>query len=87
MTDIEEITRIDELIIEEKRNMAREQFSELWDNAVEEGIEIEIIADELILGALLELAKNRGDQAVQAFVASINKREKAGEFIPNRVLQ
>ncbi len=87
MNDAEELSRIDDLILEEKRTIAREHFSSAWENAISEGIDVEIIVDELVSGVLLELARNQGNDAVQKFVADLGEREITGAFIPDRILQ
>ncbi|MCF6321502.1 MAG: hypothetical protein L3J32_07005 [Rhizobiaceae bacterium] len=87
MNDTEELSRIDKLILEEKRTLAREHFSSAWENAIAEGIDVEIIVDELVSGVLLELARIHGNEAVQKYVVDLGEREVIGEFIPDRILQ
>lgn len=87
MSDIEELSKLDNLILEEKRSIAREYFCDVWESAIREGIDAEIIADELISGVLVELARNSGNDAVTKFVSSLVKREEVGAFVPDRVLQ
>jgi len=87
VNDAEELSRIDDLILEEKRTIAREYFSSAWENAIAEGIDVEIIVDELVSGVLLELARNQGNDAVQKFVTNLGEREETGAFIPDRILQ
>lgn len=87
MIDLEELTRLDNLIAEEKRSIAREYFCEAWENATAEGIDIEIIADELVHGVMVELARVKGDAALNKFVTGLAEREARGAFVPDRVLQ
>jgi len=87
VTQIAELSKIDAMIIEEQRNIAREHFNEMWDSAVAEGIDIDIIAEELITGALLELAGKNGSEATQRLITALGEREASGAFYPNRILQ
>lgn len=87
LIDLEELNKLDNLIAEEKRSIAREYFCEAWENATTEGIDIDIIADELVHGVLVEIARIKGDAALNKFVAGLSEREARGAFVPDRVLQ
>ena len=87
MNDSADLNRLDDLILEEKRTIAREHFCDAWEAAIAEGIDIDIIAEELISGVLIELARKNGSHSLQNFVSRLGEREAEGAFIPNRVLQ
>ena len=87
MSDIEQLSKLDNLILEEKRTIAREYFCDVWESAICEGIDAEIIADELISGVLKELCRNSGEGAVSKFVSKLGEREALGSFVPDRILQ
>ncbi len=87
MNDSPELNRLDNLILEEKRSIAREHFSEVWDAATGEGIDADILAEELVSGVMVELARKNGSETLQKFVARLSDLEAAGAFIPDRVLQ
>ncbi len=87
MNDSPELNRLDNLILEEKRSIAREHFSEVWDSATGEGIDVDILAEELVSGVMVELARTNGSETLQKFVTRLSGLEAAGAFIPDRVLQ
>lgn len=87
MTDNTELAKLDDLILEEKRSIAYEYFCDVWGHAMAEGIDVEIIADELIAGVLVELARSHGDASLSEYVARLVQREQAGDFLPKRILQ
>lgn len=85
--DTQKIADIDALILEEKRTIAREFFSDAWDAAITEGIDPQIIAEALIHGSLNQLAVAGGDDAANKAINDIRAMESEGEFLLNKTFQ
>lgn len=78
---------LDELIIQEKLQVALELQYDAWAESAADGIEPEIIADAAISTAIRETVRALGEDQAEALIASLRERILAGEFSPERVLQ
>jgi hypothetical protein len=78
---------LDELIIQEKLQVALELQHDAWAESTADGIETEIIADAAMITAIRETVRALGEDQAEALIASLRERILAGEFSPERVLQ
>ncbi|WP_299861457.1 hypothetical protein [uncultured Hoeflea sp.] len=78
---------LDELIIQEKLQVALELQHDAWAESTADGIEPEIIADAAISTAIRETVRVLGEDQAEALVDSLRERILAGEFSPERILQ
>ena len=82
-----ETSRLDELIAQEKRNVTREHFAHFWDAAMADGIDLDIIADEVIAAVIGELVQEKGAEEAGRLITRLGDKEAAGAFLPKRTLQ
>jgi len=87
LTEKNDRDKLDALIEREKRAYAREYFCEVWENALEEGIDPEILAEAMIEGALSELAVKNGASEASRLIDQLKELDKLGLFPANRTLQ
>lgn len=85
--DQQNLDNLDEIILEEKKLVAREHFLEAWEAGLQDGIDVEIIAKELISGALRQLTKTTGAEQTTHLISSLAEQDALGEFLPNKVMQ
>lgn len=78
---------LDELIIQEKLQVALELQHDAWAESTADGIEPEIIADAAISTAIRETVRVLGEDQAEALIDSLRERILAGEFSPERILQ
>ncbi|MCY0147613.1 hypothetical protein OEG84_07765 [Hoeflea sp. G2-23] len=78
---------LDELIVQEKLQVALELQHDAWAESTADGIEPEIIADAAMIIAIRETVRALGEDQAEALVESLRGRIQAGEFSPERVLQ
>jgi hypothetical protein len=78
---------LDELIVQEKLQVALELQHDAWAESTADGIEPEIIADAAMITAIRETVRALGEDQAEALVDSLRERILAGEFSPERVLQ
>lgn len=78
---------LDELIVQEKLQVALELQHDAWAESTADGIETEIIADAAMITAIRETVRALGEDQAEALVDSLRERILAGEFSPERVLQ
>ncbi|MEM9734370.1 MAG: hypothetical protein AAF903_12925 [Pseudomonadota bacterium] len=78
---------LDLLIAEEKNRVAQEVFHDAWQSALEEGIEVEILAEVALANALTLLHGSEGLAAVEALLETVSTRLSCGHFDPERRLQ
>ncbi|EDQ32481.1 hypothetical protein HPDFL43_11796 [Hoeflea phototrophica DFL-43] len=78
---------LDELIIQEKLQVALELQHDAWAESTADGIEPEIIADAAMITAIRETVRAMGEDQAEALIDSLRERILAGEFSPERVLQ
>lgn len=81
------LDEIDALILEEKKSIANEYFSEVWEAANAEGIEPSLMAETLIHNALKQLAAARGDAEANKIIFDIRGMEANGEFLLDKTFQ
>ncbi|MGI9353888.1 MAG: hypothetical protein ACR2PF_01790 [Rhizobiaceae bacterium] len=84
---LEQTENLEELILAEKERVAQELIEEAWANAVQEGIEPAILAEQAITFALTQLGLTGGEEAVREIVDSLPDRVASGHFLAQRVLQ
>ena len=78
---------LDDLIIQEKLQVALELQHDAWAESTADGIEPEIIADAAMITAIRETVRALGEDQEEALVESLRGRILAGEFSPERILQ
>lgn len=78
---------LDELIIQEKLQVAMELQHDAWAESVADGIEPQIIADAAMITAIRETVRTLGEDQAEALVEALRERILSGEFSPERVLQ
>lgn len=78
---------LDDLIIQEKMQVALEFQNDAWADGAAEGIEPEILADAAIVTAMRETVRLLGEEKAEELIASMRDRVLAGEFSPERTLQ
>lgn len=83
----EDKDKLDVLIEKEKRAYAREYFSEIWENAVDEGIDPEILAEALVEGSLDELVIRFGAGEASKLIAQLQQMDELGMFPAVKTLQ
>lgn len=81
------LDEIDEMIVQEKLQVALEYQSEAWADGVADGIEPEIIADAALALAMRETVKAYGEDGAEELLEVLKKRILSGEFSPDRILQ
>ena len=79
-------TNLDELIANEKRQVALEYQHEAWAGGMSDGIDMEIMAEAAIATAVTELCEAAGEDAVIAYIDALRERVLTGTFLP-RTLQ
>ena len=77
---------LDEKILEEKKLVAREHFLDAWEAGLLDGIDADIIALELISGALRQISRSLGAEASGDLIAEIADMDMRGEFLPQKIL-
>lgn len=78
---------LEELILEQKKLVAESYLLELWEDAVNDGIEADIVARVLIRGSLLELARKHGEQEALSVIHELTELEADGNFLPLKTIQ
>jgi len=81
------LDEIDAMILEEKKSIAKEYFSEIWEAAAADGIEPKLMAETLIQNSLKQLAEARGDDAANKMIFDIRAMEASGEFLLDKTFQ
>lgn len=79
--------KLDQLILEEKKRVALEFFAEAWSNAVDEGIEPTILAEQALYTALSRLSDEASEKAASDLVQELPHQLESGHFLRNRSLQ
>jgi hypothetical protein len=83
----ESTENLDQLIEREKRLVAEEYFQEMWDAAIADGIDMEIIARTIILGTLTELSRRGSDEAAIGLLGEMDDLVVSGDFLPAKTIQ
>ncbi|MBW3097885.1 hypothetical protein [Pseudohoeflea coraliihabitans] len=78
---------LDDLIVQEKMQVALEYQNDAWADGAAEGIEPEILADAAMTMALSETVRLLGEERAEELISALRERILAGEFSPNRTLQ
>jgi len=78
---------LDDLIIQEKMQVALEYQHDAWADGFAEGIEPEILADAAIATAMRETVRLLGEEKAEELIVAMRERVLAGEFSPERTLQ
>ncbi|MFD0915736.1 hypothetical protein ACFQ14_04890 [Pseudahrensia aquimaris] len=79
--------KLDQLILEEKKRVALEFFSEAWAAAIDEGIEPSILAETAMFTAISRLSEEASEKAASDLVEQLPQRFECGDFLANRSLQ
>lgn len=85
--DLANIENLDDIILEEKRLVAQEHFLDAWEAGLSDGIEAEIIAKELIFGALRQLTISTSQAKATSLIEALNMQDALGNFLPNKTVQ
>ena len=72
-------TESDEDLSSQKRD-AFARFSAVWQEAIGDGIEPDILAHVALFAALRDMVSTYGEQAVSEFAGRLPERVSAGEF-------
>jgi len=67
-------------VIAEKKRAALSYLTTAWDEALEQGIDPEILAHAALFAALSDLIEIYGEEAVSDFVGGLDARVMRGEF-------
>jgi len=78
---------LDLLIEREKQLVAEEYFQNMWDAAIADGIDPEIIARALMLGSLSEISRNGSDSQALSLLAEMDQLAVNGDFLPAKTFQ
>lgn len=78
---------LDEIILEEKKLVVREHFLDAWEAGLQDGIEAEIIAKELVKSALIQLSRSAGADQTSKLVSELGEQDAVGAFLPNKTVQ
>ncbi len=84
--DHTQLDTLDQQILDEKKLVAREHFLNAWEAGLLDGIDVEIIAKELIIGALEQISFSQGQEATGSLIAEVTELDLHGEFLPNKIL-
>lgn len=74
-------------IAEEKKAIIQQMFADLWDEANEQGIEPELIAEILVENSIRELVTKYGDGETGRMLTRLQKLDEHGAFLPQITLQ
>ena len=78
---------LDDLIVQEKMQVAMEYQHDAWADGAAEGIEPEILADAAVTTALRETVRLLGEERAEELISELRERVLSGEFSPDRTLQ
>lgn len=84
--DHTQLDTLDQQILEEKKLVAREHFLNAWEAGLLDGIDAQIIAKELIAGALEQICFSQGTQGTDQLIAEITQMDLQGDFLPEKTL-
>lgn len=74
--------------IAEKKRVALAYLSEAWDNAIDDGVDPEIVAHAALFTALCDLVSTYGEDAVAELMETLPRRVHEREFtVDQRVMQ
>lgn len=74
-------------IADEKKAIIQQMFLDLWEEAGEQGIEPELIAEILVEASIRELVTKYGDGEADRMLAHLRKLDEHGAFLPQITLQ
>ncbi|MEL6435172.1 MAG: hypothetical protein AAFP99_00115 [Pseudomonadota bacterium] len=83
----QKLDMIDEAIVREKRNAAREVYCDAWADGMLEGIDADILAETAITTVLEETIQDGGEPAALELLQNLMLRVKAGDFTVGKTLQ
>lgn len=72
---------IKDMILEEKRCIARNLLNEAWEFGLQAGVEPEILADEMMHALICEMAKNSGPGGAAALTERISQMAQEGHVL------
>ena len=75
------------LIADEKKAVIQQMFFDLWEEAYEQGIEAEVVAEILVEGSIRELVAKNGEDESSRILTDLGKLEEQGAFLPRITLQ
>lgn len=74
-------------IEDEKKAIIQQMFFDLWEDADEQGIEPELVAEILFESALRELVTKNGDGETERMLTRLRQLDEHGAFLPRFTLQ
>ncbi|WP_144079431.1 hypothetical protein [Candidatus Liberibacter americanus] len=77
----------DNILLNEKMQVAIEYQNEAWAGGMADGIEPEILANVAMAQAIRETVRIHGEEKVESLLNSLIARMLAGEFSPDRIIQ
>ena len=78
---------INELILREKRNFARNLLTEAWEEGMEAGIEVDILAREMMHVLIDEISDSISPQSAIDLTNAMSKMAQEGQFLAPEQLQ
>ncbi|MGI9402589.1 MAG: hypothetical protein ACR2O0_15135 [Rhizobiaceae bacterium] len=78
---------INELILREKRNIARNLLAEAWEEGMEAGIEVDILAREMMHALIDEISDSISPQSAIDLTNAMSKMAQEGQFLAPEQLQ
>jgi len=82
-----ETESIDELILREKRSVARNLLNEAWEEGVEAGIEVDILAQEMMHALIDVVSESIGPQCAIDLTRQVSQMAAEGRFLAPEQLQ
>jgi hypothetical protein len=68
---------------EDQKRLALSMFLDLWDEALDRGVQPEVLATTAIFAALTDMVDLYGEEAVADMLAELPERVRTGEFTPS----
>ncbi len=68
---------------DDQKRLALSMFLDLWDEALDRGIQPEVLATTAIFAALTDMVDLYGEEAVAEMLGELPERIRAGEFTPS----
>lgn len=75
------------LITDEKKAVIQQMFFDLWEEAYEQEIDAELVAEILIEGSIRELVAKNGENETSRVLTKLRELDEQGAFLPRITLQ
>lgn len=70
-----------------EKQRALSYLLQAWENAIDDGVESDMIATAAIFAAISDMVNQYGEDPVAKMTESLAKRIRSGEFTLNKVIQ